>query len=87
VRCAVSVDVISNLVIVPNGDPSEVLVARNQVEICSVGRESLSVVIQGCNLFVGLRNTADTVAPTIIPLGILIYVVTEMNDVVYGILM
>jgi hypothetical protein len=42
----VSIRVVGNLVVIPDGNPGKLLVARQEVGICAIGGDSLSIVVQ-----------------------------------------
>jgi hypothetical protein len=73
-------------VVVPDRDPRELLVAGNEVQVSTVGRESPSVVVESVNLVIRLRNTTDAISPTIISVFVLVDVVAKMHNVVYRVL-
>lgn len=62
------------------------LVASNEIKVSAVSGETLPVIIEGKNLLVGLWYTPDTLAPTVVAILVLLYVVAEMNNVIDGIL-
>lgn len=53
----VTVAIVGNLVIVPDGDPSELLVREKQVEIGTVGGKTTPVVVQCEDFSLGLDGT------------------------------
>ena len=78
--------VVGNLVIVPNRDPRELLVASYKIQVSAISREPPSVIIESEDLVVWLRDTTNTVAPTIVAVLVLVDVISEMHDIVDGIL-
>lgn len=72
--------------VVPDRNPSEALEAGNGVEVGTVAGVALAVVVEGARLDIGLRSAADGVAPAVCALGILVDKITEMENVVYGLL-
>ena len=69
--------------VVPDWDPRELLVARDQVQVSPVRRQALAVVVEGVDLIEGKRDTAIRVTPSIITVGILVDVVSEVDYIVY----
>jgi hypothetical protein len=78
--------VVRYLMVVPNGDPRELLVASNEVQVGAVCREPPTVVVESVDLVVGLRDTTDAVAPTVISVLVFVDVVAKMNNVIHGVL-
>lgn len=78
--------IISNLVIVPNRDPRELLVAGNKIQVGAVGCKSLAVVVQSVDVTIRLWDTANAVTPAIFAVLVLVNVVSEVDDIVYRVL-
>lgn len=72
--------------IVPDGDPRELLVASNKIQVCTVGCEPPAVVVQGVDVTIRLWDTTNAVAPAIFTVLVLVYVIAEVNYVVYRVL-
>ena len=72
--------------VVPNGDPRELLVASYEVQVGTVCSEPPTVVVESVDLMVGLRDTTDAVAPTVISVLVLVDVVAKMNNIIHGVL-
>jgi hypothetical protein len=85
-RTAVTVGVIGNLMVVPNRNPGELLVACKKIQISTVSCNPLAVVIEGVDFTVRKRNAVDAVAPAVISVLVLVNVVAEMNNIVNGVL-
>jgi hypothetical protein len=85
-RAAVPVRVVGYLMVIPNRDPGELLVAGHQVKIGAVGGNSLAIVVEGVDLLVWERNAADGLTPAVVSVGIFIYVVSEMDNIINRVL-
>lgn len=73
--------------IVPNRNPRVGLMGSEEIEIGAVGSEALAVVVEGGDYAFGLGDTVDAVAVAIITIaGVLVDIITEMDDVVYRVL-
>jgi hypothetical protein len=80
---AIAVCVVRNLVVVPDRNPGVVLVRGEKIEIGAVGSETLAVVVEGGDDAFGLGDAVDAVAVAVVTVaGVLVDVVTEVNDVV-----
>jgi len=79
----VTVGVISNLVVIPDRDPGELLVRKKKILIGAVSCVSGAVVVQGEDGTLRLRHTADGSTIAVITVsGVLVDVVTKMENVV-----
>ena len=68
--------------IIPYGDPGKGLVTSHQVQISPVLRNAPAVVVETINLLVGLRNSTERVAPSVVAVLILVNVVAKVDHVV-----
>jgi len=55
---SVAVGIVSYLVVIPDGDPGELLVASDKIEVGPVSGNALPVVVEGEDLLIRLRDTA-----------------------------
>lgn len=72
-------------VIIPDGDPRKLLMAQQEVQVGPICGMTLAVVVQSIDLAIWKRNSSDAVAPAIIPVGVLVQIVSQMEDVVHRI--
>lgn len=72
--------------IIPDGDPSELLVAQLEVIIIAVGGKALAIIVQRDDCFVRQWDAIDGVPVAVITLLVLVDVITQVDHVVYGIL-
>jgi hypothetical protein len=57
-----------------------------EIFIGAIGCNSFAVIVEGIDLAVWERNTVYRLAPTVFTIGIFIYIVSEVDDIVDGIL-
>lgn len=81
----VAPSIVGNLMIIPDGDPREVLMTQNQIMVRSVGGMSLPIVIKSIDLSVRQGDAADGVAPAILTISVLVDVVSKMKHIVDGV--
>ena len=72
--------------VIPDRDPRELLMTGQEIQISTVGRQSLAVVVKGVDFAIRLWDTSKAVAPSVVSIGVLVDVVTKMNDIVNGVL-
>lgn len=72
--------------VVPYRNPRELLVASHEVQISAVSSEPPSIIVKSEDLAIWLRDAANAVTPTIVAILVFIDVVSEMHNVVDGIL-
>lgn len=73
-------------VVIPDRNPREVLVAGTQIQVGLVGGVALAVVVESEDGVVRHRDTVNAVAPAVHAVLVLVEVVTEMEDIVHGVL-
>lgn len=83
---SVSVCVIGNLMVVPDRNPWELLVALVQVYISPIGSNTLSVVVQSVDLSIWQWDAPKRISPAIFAVCILVYIITEMHNIINRIL-
>lgn len=89
--CAVLLCVVDNdryylTVIIPNGDPRVLLVAFDEIKVRLVDGMASSIVVQCVNLTVWLRNATDGGTIAVISVCVLVYVITQMDNIVHRVL-
>lgn len=62
---AVAICVVGDLVVVPDGDPGELLVAQEEIEVGAVRSEALAVVVEGVDLAVWEGDAVECIAISI----------------------
>lgn len=72
--------------IVPDWDPWELLMTGQQVQISAVSGNALPVVVETENLLVREGNPADSLAISVLAIGIFVNIVSQMYDIVDRIL-
>lgn len=81
----VAPSIVGNLMVIPDGDPGEVLMTQNQVMVRSVGGMSLPIIIKSIDLSVRQGDAADGVAPAILTISVLVDVVSKMKHIIDGV--
>ena len=84
-RGAIAIGVVGYLVVVPYGNPRKVLMTEEKVEVCSVGGEALSIVVEGEDCPVWQRDPPDALTPTVVAVLILVDIVAQVYHVVHRI--
>lgn len=60
--------------------------AGNKVQIGTVCRNTLAVVVQAENFLVWQRNTTNAITPAVVAILVFVDIVTEMNNIINGVL-
>lgn len=68
--------------IVPNRNPRELLMAKNQIEICSICANSLAIVVKCIYLSIWKWNPSNAVPPTVISVLVLVNIITKMDHII-----
>jgi hypothetical protein len=76
---AISIGVVGDLMVIPDRNPWEVLVAGNEIKIGAVGGNPLAVVVERVNLLVRQGDTPKGVAPAIVSLLVFIDIITKLQ--------
>lgn len=79
---AISVGIVRYLVIIPNWDPRELLVALDQIQIGAVSSQTLAIIVQSEDLAVGQRDTPEAIPPAIVSVFVLVNVISKVHNVV-----
>lgn len=69
--------------IIPDWNPSELLVTELEVEIRPVCGMSLAVIVKGEDFSVGQRDPSNSLAPTVIAILVLVDIIAEMDNVIH----
>ncbi len=85
-RRAVTVGVICDLVVIPDRDPWEVLVASNQIQVGTVCGVALAVIIKRIDLSIWQWDTTNSLSPAVIAISVFVDIVTKVKNVVDGVL-
>ena len=73
-------------VVIPYGYPGKVLVAKEKIEVGTVGGVALPVVVEGVDLALRLGDAIYLSPISVVAVLILVQVVSEVDDVVNGVL-
>lgn len=82
----ITVGVVGDLMIIPDWDPGEILVALEEVKISTISRMALAIVVKGENLVVRQGNATKRATVAVVAILVFVDIVPEMNDVVNRVL-
>jgi hypothetical protein len=73
---AITVRVVCYFMIIPHWNPRELLVTFYEVQICAVGGQTLTVIVQGENLPIRQRDTPEAIPPAVVAVLVFVNIVS-----------